>query len=1483
MTQETKPAETTAPNQESKPSGSRLRRYLLRGLLGVVATPVVLVGFLHTPPGEALLRARVEQRLGERVGTKATVGALKFSLAKGIDLEKIAIWGNDQKEAITVEKVTIVPGWQKTLGGTPTLESLSVHGVRVDVRAKEDGRTNLTAVFLEKKSVEHVVIQKLDVGEVGFSLTKPDGTKVAVSGVSLGGSVDAKPNAKAFAVDLALGVAQVDFEKPGTKVAARELATKVHVALVAGSGDVTFGPTSGNVELSRDGKKPYPVVLGLPPVSLRLAPGELNVAAEALKIAALSLAVVKAEVRRTPEGELQGEQKLELTTFKIEAEAVNTLAEKKLLASDVTLDVRAHGPPEKLGLGLTLGTAGGTLKLDGTLDAKEKAFSATLSTRNFDVRRVVAVETVPEIRIGALVLTASGKGKDQAALDARFALHLEKTTVKDVAIERLDVSGTYANRVVTLDSVAIDALGQEVRGDVRYEPETKNVAANVSTKGSLGVTLAALKQAGIATPSSPFLASVSIARPVKLRIDGTTDKGLSVHVDDLTLGAVGGMVHATGRVSLVAGDPSKGEKRFRADTIDTTLVVEGLSLDTVGRLRGKPLPVSGTVSGKVHVTGPVASPDADFTLGARLADGAGRLAIDGTSRSGAVNANVKLEDREGRELLRTVAKGHIAQKTLSSGAPLSLSVDVPKRPLSDFAPLLSAEMAQKLPNATASIHAEISGTAARPTGEVHIVVEGALVKALAPATQKADIALHLEPVPKGSRLTAKAEISALEGSAPVLVVASAELLGPLGQARTAPLTWTADVTVPETSLGALPLPADKKDGLAGKAKVTVHAHGTRKDVAADLFVGLAGFAKGPVRGIDANLEAHLDDQHTTATLASTFYGTPLVNARAEAALGGKDLLVRKLDDADPEVDVRLEMPRTALTKFVPLAPSAANLGGTVTLRGHARNPALEAKFAAEGLRTAAGGALTTTLDLEGNLDLLRMKLGLGTGLVLSASVPPRAYLSAKNGEGTVPVMVAITAPKAPLPSILPSLRQIDPYRFQGTFFSDLVANVNLHVKGEERSVESIDVRGSLRLGEGRVAIPDSTRALDGVAFALRGEGASLVVEGLAAHEHDREKANRSVSGSGKISLDTRTVDLAIDAHDMLVFGGNFGQPDAPRAAMTGKLGVHADLAPKVKRVDVRIESLELLSPDRFPRAHEQEVLSLGDVVDLGSGVGVGKLARSRVAEPPKESSEPKGERTLEVYVHVPNLIHVKQKPLDLFARGEIAIVRTTDGRTLSGTLACEKGSLMVGGIEHTLDHGEVRMTSDGPFLDLHFKREPHPAALRDFATGSGTSLYAHMIGPFGRQKISFSGVADGLFEALAVNNGGRTRVLSSPDAPASQTAQLPQVRELRLTAYMAANLPHLAFLNRMNTTADPYAGRFAYGRFQTLEAERYSADGTRRLRTTSRVPVIGQSEGEVEYDYLFQNTSQVVSGVGVVGGTRAGGGPAVFWEWSSKE
>jgi hypothetical protein len=1489
------PKSESAEKPAKKPT-SRLRKVLVRGAIGLVATPVALLGFLHTPPGEGLLRARVEQRLGERVSTEAKVEGLHFSLLHGLTLEHVRILGNDRRQAIAIDEIHVAPAWKKTLGGALTLESLKVRGVHVDVRGREDGTTNLTGVFLERKSVAHLGLDELEVSDVALTLEKPDGTRVAVKGAKLSGSVLAKPAEKTVSTELTLRVDSLDYRKPGTSVHADALSTSVHVDLVSGKGDLSIGPTAASVQLTRDDKPAFPLALALPAVKVHLAPGELGLAAETLKLAAVSLAVAKVSLRRAPDGSLVGEQKGEIATLTVEADAANALAGKKILAGDLALDAHVHGSPEALAVDLALRTPGGHLGLTGTLNSPAKSYDLVLVSSALDVRKIVALDTVPELSLGDLSIKAKGSGTDKEQAEVAFSVHLGPSRVKGVDLQSADVDGSYAKGVLTLAKTRFVALGQDLHLTGTYELGTKRLDAELGTRGSLAVTLASLKAAGLAAPSSPLLASVSTPRPLTVRVRGNLDKALAVELVDVSLGALGGSARASGRVDLLAGDPSKGEKRFRADTVDTTVTLEGVSLDALGRARGKALPVTGTVAGKVHVTGSATAPNADFSLGARL--GEGRLAIAGTSQEGRIEANVALSGRNGEELLRTRANGRLAGRALDPNAPLSLTVDLPSRKLSDFAPLLSPEVSAELPEGRAELHAEVHGTLGRPVADVRVKAEGAFVKALGPARQHAEITVHAEPSAGtkghgwGTHVDARAEIHTLEGVPPVSLVASADLEGPLSSARTAKLRWTADLTLPETdlaSLAKLPLPAEKRaslEGLGGHAKVALHAKGTREDVELDLDVGVHGLSRGSLRGVDVALAAHLDETRTRADLHALLGGSPLVTVHGEAAQGGRGLLVKKLEGADPEIDVKLDLPRFPLGPFVSALPASATVEGRAALTGHASSPRLDAAFDLGGLERLDGKPAEAKVTVAGTLDDARVSANLGA-LTLTAKVSPKAYLAAKKSAGEVPVALSLTAPKTPVGEVLPNLESLRPLRVQGTLSSDLAADVVLFVEGEKRELRAIDTRGSLALDGARFAVPGSSRALDGVRLALRGQGSALSLERLEAHEHDREKSDRTLVATGAIDLSTRKAHLALDTKDVLVFGGNFGQADAPRASLTGKIGILADLSRPVKRVDVNVEALELRAPDRFARAHEQEALSLGDVVDLGTGAEVGKLRRTssaptKVATNESTPSEP-AEKTLELVVHVPHTVHLMQKPLDLYAKGKITLVRTTAGRTLSGALVCERGSLMVGGVEHTLHHGEVRLTDEGAMLDLTFEHEPHPAALRDFTTSDGQKLYAHMVGPLGKQKLFFSGVADGLFEALAVNGGGRTRVLSSPDAPASQTAQLPQTRELRLTAYMAANLPHLAFLNRMNTLADPSTGRFAYGRFQTLEAERYSEDGKRRLRVTSRAPVIGQSDGEVEFDLVFQNDPQVVSGVGILGGTRAGGGPAVFWEWSSKK
>jgi hypothetical protein len=473
-------------------------------------------------------------------------------------------------------------------------------------------------------------------------------------------------------------------------------------------------------------------------------------------------------------------------------------------------------------------------------------------------------------------------------------------------------------------------------------------------------------------------------------------------------------------------------------------------------------------------------------------------------------------------------------------------------------------------------------------------------------------------------------------------------------------------------------------------------------------------------------------------------------------------------------------------------------------------------------------------------------------------------------------------------------------RIAGQIQSDLGAALSLAVSSGGIVVRGVQTTGKLALASGRVELPALARTFHDIGLTLAGDERGLALSSLAVHESDGQKADRSITGSGlvplevtgdKVSLGVVTAELA--ARDFLVSGGTFGEHDAPRASLSGGLAVRADLSGETRRIEVDAHDLVLFSPDRQPRAHAQEALSKGDVVDAKS-VPVGRLgaptsmdgkAAPSSSESPEAGKQP-GAKGLEVRVHVART-RLYQAPIDLYVEGDVLVERPAGGeRALSGGLRVTGGRMLFGGKWLDVDHGELRMAAEGPILDVFFKREAPLWALRDVATeGAGHDPFVriHLLGVVGQQQVLPVGLGDSLFEALAVLNLGQIRTITRPDLPASAAPQLPQVREIRQTSFMAANLPHLAFLDHASVTSSPSDGRFSYGRLDRLNAERYFDGGKRRWRVTTRPLVPGQSEGEVAHEWLFQNDKQTVSGIGVQAGTRLGGGPTVFWEWSSKE
>lgn len=1474
------------PAKEDPPKKRSLPRRVLRGVgiaLGVVVLLLVLVvSWLHTDSGAEALRSRIEARLGERVTTKITIGKLRFSLFSGILLEDVTVFDRDGQGAIVVGRAFVKPRLGEILGGTTAFDEVVVERVKVDVRGRPDGTTNLTGLAKPSpprdpnaKDDRHIIVRALAVRDVAVHVTKPDGAKTDVEGVALEGQIDTRPAAGTTRAELTLAIAKVSVERPRElTLAVTEIATKATADLAGGRGAIALGPTNATIRVARPEQKDVTTKLSLPRLTADVTPERLTVALETLELAALSIVSVKVAAARKADGSVDRVESANVTKLSVKAADVEALAGRPVLASDLAIELDASGPPEAFEPKLKIASAGGEISLRASLDLRDSKairYDASLATKGLDVKKLYASEKVPPLVVGELSLTAKGERKEDAPPRLTGTLLLRDLKVRDVMIDAVDARFQVADHVITIDELTVRALDQKIDARGTYRPESKEIDATITADARVSELLARLRRAGVLSrPPSPLVNALSLSRPAKIRVTGKIDGEMVVQVDDVDARIAGGTARARVTARIVRGDPTKDEKAIIVKHVDADVDLRSVSLAEIGRLRGKKLPVAGRASGRVHVQGDIAAPEGEIDLTVDLVapeDPSQRVGtlrakgdLGGRAGGGRIDAKIALTSASGAALATASVKGSRA----GLAAPLAIAVDVPERSLAEFAPFLAPEIREKLPkDARIALTAKVDGGARRTNVE-------------------ADLTAHLSP-----------------GAAPITLRARAGLEGPPGAASTAPLSWTLDVDIPETELASLPLPPDRRAALAdlrGKVGLALHAKGTRADAAGDLTITTRGVARGAGPPLDARIAVALTDDATTVDLQGTLSELRVLEGSVRAALGGKGIVTAArtgaLKTADPALSGTLTIPERTMTEWSRLAPGARDLpgklGGDLALSGRARDPELHLRLGYAGYPTLTGASGSLAIDARGKRERAVVTVKANDAITLTAEVSPAEILEARKVDGgTAKVHASLDAEKVPIASLLPDTENMRASRPEGIVDARMTADASLVFRGEARELGELQIRGPLTVKDGAFQIPTTWRRVHDVSVHIEGDGDKIAIREIAAKESDRDEPNRTLAIDGAYAVRDRELSLHAKTHRVLLSGGNFGMLDAPKAALSADVSVRASLGGAVRRVVVDVNALDLDSGDRQPRAVQQEVSSLGDVIEVGAGVAVGKLP---VATPsPSPSSAIAGaarrpeDKTLDVVVRIPSPIHVKQRPLELYAKGELHIERYGEERVLSGKLSATDGSLLIGGRLHPLTKGEVRMTEEGPFLDLHFRREPHPAALRDLATEGGTDVYAHMVGPYGKQKISFSGKADGLFEALAIENIGRVRVLSTPDAPAGQTPQLPLVPQIRQTAFMSANLPHLAFLDRMNTYADPNVSRFAYGRFENLEAERYSKDGTRRLRTTVRSRVIGQSDAEVEGSFLFRNDARVVSGIGLLGGTRVGGGPTIFLEWSSAD
>ncbi|MEQ9319767.1 MAG: hypothetical protein RIF41_11455, partial [Polyangiaceae bacterium] len=190
--------------------------------------------------------------------------------------------------------------------------------------------------------------------------------------------------------------------------------------------------------------------------------------------------------------------------------------------------------------------------------------------------------------------------------------------------------------------------------------------------------------------------------------------------------------------------------------------------------------------------------------------------------------------------------------------------------------------------------------------------------------------------------------------------------------------------------------------------------------------------------------------------------------------------------------------------------------------------------------------------------------------------------------------------------------------------------------------------------------------------------------------------------------------------------------------------------------------------------------------------------------------------------------------------------------------------------------------------ELLYGKKPPETTLREASRASAGDLVTiRLQGPLTDRTTTLGGtISPGtLYDLLSAHNAGRPWHKTEPDMPATLTVEYPHYENLLLLSYLSVNVPQFLFMDKVGAWADAYDGRSteSYGKITRYEAEGYSADGDFRVRATARPPQAGASENELSFDWLFANTPQTAVGVGVTGGDRLGGGPGIFFEWSSKD
>ncbi|MEM9692126.1 MAG: hypothetical protein AAGA56_06260, partial [Myxococcota bacterium] len=1325
----------TEPTTDAPPP-PRARRWAKRiaiaVLLVVVGVPTVLLGLLHTASVQEALRARIEQRASERINGTVKVGELSFSLFSGeVHLGGVEVVDAEGEPAVGIVGVDVGLDlgriWE-TRGRHIEISSLAIDGVTLLVNKAEDGSSNLSRLRKSaaeassaKPSERTVAVRDLAVSRVEVTYQKADGLRLVARNVGVRGSLDVAPADSTFRVDLDPIRTDLEVGKGLWSVSLSQCQTGLHVALDKGAGTVSLARTRGEVEVRTAMAEPRRLPWRLGGVNLEVAPGQLGVKLEQLMAGVLALDALEVD-GRLKEGVLDGDQRAELLGLKLEAKKLNELAGRDILKQDLALELALAGPQNKVAVEGNLKAGRAKAVLGGEIDVADPAkphLDVKVTLTEVATRELLADPAVAPVVVDRLELTAKGNPEDRKL---RVTAHGTAIQVRDKTIDDVELQAGLEGRVVKVERVAAQALGQTVLARGEYDLDKKHVDATITLAADVGRLLERLRARGVESKLKVAPEELTLEEGVaQVHVVGELDDVLQVRVDieKLPVGRGTLSAHLNAKLKRLEG----GDIPFEPLDVDGDIALRRVYLDPLLAWRGRYLKdLTAAVSADITLRDvprqPVArarllveaqpfdAPELDFAR-RRLELRTQVEVVPNKAEARVDVVGVTPLPRTERRFLQV--KGEVPLDRVARGLavtePWRWDVALPLVSTGELRPYLPPRVRAKLArDADVQLAARVRGTPAEPWARLSLDAQTSLKKG---STMRLAV-----------RSTGVSPPAYLENELKLYPCAIGESCKPLGDGivdlhlsrwplRTWPiarlpkpsLRWDAHFNLPKKTLASLKLPMPWQ----GWVEAHLRARGENRavnEVVLDLELSqLNKYGQGP---FDAHARLEVNAEKTTVAIDGAVGDAPLVKGRGSVAIGGRDLLASPRSDwTKAALEVDLDVIQRPLASLSPVATPLEKLpgviGGKIEVRGTVGEPQIDGAIAWDGFETLNDkpGRVAVELATVDN-QTLRPSLVLGAQKnvaiaadVARADLPP--FLKARRCEeepcrGTLPVAARVrTKPGTDLSDLVPGFVAGEwPLDIRGDFEWTLDGSLVLE-SGPQRDEtgkvplrlgESSTVEGEMVLLNGRLGLPGTKRVYERISLRMLQGLDAIEIPLLEVHESDEEKEDRSLKAEAKVvlaRLKPQALTARVKADDWLLFGdgpapnARLGSIDAPRGALDADIVATGSLNESIKKVKVDVRQLDLSVPYRYNRSHWPEVTDLGDVVVLKRGLKattkralIGRLPHRPPSKPVPFNAA--GKEGLDVDVTFSRPGHLQLQNLNLVPTGVVHYQRRGEGK-----------------------------------------------------------------------------------------------------------------------------------------------------------------------------------------------------------------------------